>query len=80
MLGYARVLNQSRGDLVEKPLQAGDLVRMKSGGPVMTVSRVGETEGEVRASWHDKLGVVHSENFPIQMLQRAGRSFFGRRR
>lgn len=80
MLGYARVLNEGRGDLIERPLRVGELVRLRSGGPVMVVGRVGEREGEVRASWHDKMGTVNSENFPIEMLRRVRGGFLYRRR
>jgi uncharacterized protein YodC (DUF2158 family) len=78
MLGYARILNTTRGDLYENPLQAGDLVRLRSGGPVMTVRD--EIEGEVRVSWSDKGGEVHTDRFPLETLKRAGTGFFGRRR
>jgi uncharacterized protein YodC (DUF2158 family) len=83
MLGYARVLNTSRGDLNENPLKVGELVRLRSGGPAMTVGKVeigGEGETTVYASWHDKHGVVQSTMFPVEMLKRVGRSFFSRRR
>lgn len=80
MLGYARILNTTRGDLYENPLKAGELVRLRSGGPVMVVSEIGQHEGTVRTCWHDKNGMIQSLDFPPELLMRAGRSFFGRRR
>lgn len=80
MLGYARILNQSRGDLYENPLQGGELVKLKSGGPVMTVTE-NQGEGMIAAMWADKVGQMHNAIFPEQLLQRAKRrSFFGLRR
>jgi uncharacterized protein YodC (DUF2158 family) len=80
MLGYARILNQSRGDLVENPLKLGELVRLRSGGPVMTVMQVREVDGAVDVVWHDRVGAEHASGYPMELLQRVGRSFFGRRR
>lgn len=82
MLGYARILNTTRGDLYENPLKPGELVQLRSGGPVMTVSMLAETDGEVmvRVVWHGKSGEVQSQDFSPELLQRARRSFFSRRR
>lgn len=77
MLGYARVLNTSRGDLYENPLRGGEVCKLKSGGPVMVVGRVTE-EGEVEVWWFDKVGVMHTDKFALELLQRARRSFFVR--
>lgn len=81
MLGYARILQQSRGDLWENPLRVGEVVSLKSGGPRMTVVEVGEKEGDmVRVVWLDGVGVMHTEGFIPGLLERSGRkrSFFGR--
>ena len=82
MLGYARVLNTTRGDLYENPLQVGELVRLKSGGPLMTVSTLTDADGEVlvRCCWHDRAGTIQSLDFMPELLQRSKRSFFSRRR
>lgn len=80
MLGYARILNSTRGDLYENPLQTGELVKLKSGGSLMTVTE-NQGEGMIAAMWSDKLGQMHTAIFPEQLLQRAKRrSFFGLRR
>lgn len=77
MLAYARMASRSYLE-IEEPLRAGELVRLKSGGPVMVVK--GEEGGVVQCSWHDKHGQVNAEGFPLQMVRRARRSFFGLRR
>lgn len=80
MLGYARILNQSRGDIYENPLQTGELVKLKSGGSLMTVTE-NQGEGMIAAMWSDKQGAMHTAIFPEQLLQRSKRrSFFGLRR
>lgn len=80
MLGYARILNTTRGDLYENPLKVGELVKLRSGGPVMTVSIINEVDEVVRVVWHGKSGEVQAQDFSPELLQRARRSFFGRRR
>ena len=80
MLGYARILNTTRGDLYENPLQAGELVQLRSGGPTMTVSAVNEVDDLVQVVWHGKSGEVQRQEFSPELLQRAKRSFFFRRR
>ena len=81
MLGYARILNQSRGDLYENPLKPGELVQLRSGGPTMTVSAINEVDDVVRVVWHGKRGEVQAQEFSPELLQRSKRrSFFGLRR
>lgn len=80
-MGYGKLLNESRGDFVRNPINVGEMVRMRSGGPVMTV--VGEVGGggtNVKVVWQDRVGVVHREEVEEGILERAGRSFFGLRR
>jgi uncharacterized protein YodC (DUF2158 family) len=57
---------------------AGDLVRLKSGGPLMTVEQVGKThltqEDAVWCVWSDKVGnkqVVQRDTFPPVVLEKA---------
>lgn len=79
MLGYARILNSSRGDLQENPLRVGELVRLRSGGPVMVVVQLDE-EGGVSTRWHDRVGVLHNDHvFAMETLERARRGW-GKRR
>ena len=71
MLGYARVLNQSRGDILENPLRVGELVRLRSGGPVMVVMQVGDSE--VGVTWMDRGGVGQHASYIPELLVRARR-------
>jgi uncharacterized protein YodC (DUF2158 family) len=51
---------------VPPPLRSGDLVRVRSGGPLMTVTGI---EGDqVNCSWTDWNGELKSESFPIAVL------------
>ena len=44
----------------------GDVVRLKSGGPKMTVL---ESDGEqVQCKWFDRNGKLHTENFSAALL------------
>lgn len=48
-------------------LRSGSLVRLRSGGPLMTVSRI---EGDqVNCIWYDWDGQMASGSFPIDVLQ-----------
>lgn len=78
MLGYARILQSSRGDLYENPLRVGEVVRLRSGGPAMTVT--GADEAEVAVVWVNTGGQVQAEKFQPELLERgkARRSFFAR--
>jgi uncharacterized protein YodC (DUF2158 family) len=42
----------------------GDQVRLRSGGPPMTVLGVNARGGEVRCSWFDAAQAFHQEQFP----------------
>lgn len=78
MLGYARILEKSRGDLYENPLRIGEVVKLRSGGPAMTVVMM---DGErVGTQWLDDMGVLHSGEFGVELVERTKvrRSFFGR--
>jgi uncharacterized protein YodC (DUF2158 family) len=79
MLGYARVLNSTRGDVYENPLKMGELVQLRSGGPLMVVEEV-RADGIVAVTWMDRGGVAHANAYQPELLKRAARSFFGRRR
>ena len=59
----SQVAEQSRSD---PPLHNGDLVRMRSGGPLMTVT--GVQGDQVNCSWAERNGDLKSERFPIAVL------------
>ena len=45
----------------------GDIVRLKSGGPKMTVQ---DAKGEaVTCKWFDRNGKLHSDGFPASLLE-----------
>jgi uncharacterized protein YodC (DUF2158 family) len=48
-------------------LQSGDLVRLRSGGPVLTVKSV--RDGWVICSWFGDYGELESGGFPIAMVE-----------
>jgi uncharacterized protein YodC (DUF2158 family) len=48
------------------PLHEGDLVRVLSGGPLMTVTKI--QGDQVNCSWTDWNGDLKSETFPIAVL------------
>jgi uncharacterized protein YodC (DUF2158 family) len=51
------------------PFQRGDLVRLRSGGPMMTVDSV--RGDQVDCFWTDPNGQVNAESFPIGVLQKS---------
>ena len=59
----SQVAAQSRS---ASPLHNGDLVRVRSGGPLMTVTAV--QGDQVNCSWTDWNGDLKSESFPIAVL------------
>ena len=52
-------------------IKVGDLVKLKSGGPLMVVS-FKITDSRVRCSWMDWLGRYHSAEFPLEILKKVG--------
>lgn len=54
-----------------QPLEVGDQVRLKSGGPVMTVSKVHDV-AKVTCDWFDEDKGVQSHIFPVKTLERVG--------
>jgi uncharacterized protein YodC (DUF2158 family) len=49
-------------------LQRGDLVRLRSGGPAMTVESV---KGDLAdCFWTDITGQINAESFPVDVLQK----------
>ncbi len=60
------------------PLQNGDLVRLRSGGPLMTV--VGVDGDQANCVWTDFEGNLASERLPMEALEPAIRIIGGFRR
>jgi uncharacterized protein YodC (DUF2158 family) len=46
----------------------GDVVRLKSGGPNMTVETV--DDDEVRCAWFDDKNQIHRENFLLTSIRK----------
>jgi uncharacterized protein YodC (DUF2158 family) len=53
---------------IATPLQHGDLVRLRSGGPLMTVGSV--KGNQVDCFWTGGDGEPNAESFPIDVLQK----------
>ncbi len=45
----------------------GDIVRLKSGGPKMTVLE-GGSDTAAQCQWFDRNGKLHTDSFPVMML------------
>jgi uncharacterized protein YodC (DUF2158 family) len=53
-------------------VKAGDVVRLKSGGPDMTVVEV-EVDGKVAiCTWFDADGKLQGDRFPVEIIRKAG--------
>jgi uncharacterized protein YodC (DUF2158 family) len=57
------------------PLRSGDLVRLRSGGPLMTV--IGIEGDQVNCVWTDLDGHIGSEHFPTEAVERGIRILGG---
>lgn len=53
-----------------KKLKPGDLVRLKSGGPCMTVKAPAEDPDHYHCCWFTPNGEAHSALFPAKVLVR----------
>jgi uncharacterized protein YodC (DUF2158 family) len=53
-----------------KDLEIGDVVQLRSGGPKMTVHSL-ISDGDVVCQWFEG-NEVHGENFPNEVLKKAG--------
>jgi uncharacterized protein YodC (DUF2158 family) len=51
-------------------LQRGDVVQLKSGGPVMTINAL-QSEGSVVCQWFDSTGALKSGFFKAEQLRKA---------
>jgi uncharacterized protein YodC (DUF2158 family) len=52
-------------------VKAGDVVRLKSGGPKMTVVEV-DVDGRVAiCTWFDADGKLQGDRFPVEILRKA---------
>jgi uncharacterized protein YodC (DUF2158 family) len=59
-------VNTAKQSPASPPLREGDLVRVRSGGPLMTVT--GVHGDQVNCTWTDWDGQLKSESIPIAML------------
>ena len=52
-------------------MKTGDVVKLKSGGPDMTITKryTGVSEDAVECTWFDKSGGINSSKFPDLALQ-----------
>lgn len=57
-----------REDAASQKFRAGEIVRLKSGGPKMIVSHR-EGDGQCWCQWFDQRGVDHFECFAYRVLE-----------
>lgn len=79
--GSGRELPASRNGAINMTFAAGEMVRLKSGGPLMTVELVADSAvpGAISCIWFEKVGtrqVVQRDTFPPAVLERAGKLGF----
>ncbi len=53
-----------------EPIKAGDVVRLKSGGPEMTVASIGGMLGNVACQWFDEKSEPRKESYMPEMLEK----------
>lgn len=54
---------------IDAPYAAGDVLRLKSGGPKMTVRDMDGADA-VACTWFDRNGKLHKDSFPLSMVER----------
>jgi len=62
------ISEHAAGEVSASPLQQGDLVRLRSGGPLMTVETV--KNEVVECIWTDPNGQTDDAIFPVHVLQK----------
>ena len=60
--------DHAAGEASASPLRQGDLVRLRSGGPLMTVETV--KDNVVDCIWTDPSGQTNEAAFPAKVLQK----------
>jgi uncharacterized protein YodC (DUF2158 family) len=70
-MSYLKMMQKVRGESLRESgvMGVGELVRLKSGGPVMVVEQVRE-DGSVGVTWMDKEGVAHANGYAVELLER----------
>lgn len=64
-------LKGQRGPALPGPICAGDTVRLRSGGVLMTVRRIDREHGRAQCEWIGTVvGVPHRAWFDLHLLQR----------
>ena len=66
-LSAQTVSNPTSTDQVDPQLRQGDLVRLRSGGPMMTISAI--DGGQVLCVWNEN-GQTNDATFPAEVLQK----------
>jgi len=56
-----------------KPFKRGDIVRLKSGGPPMTIRDASDNDSEVICQWFTKSGVLQANSFETILLEEVGK-------
>ena len=65
--GQSASSNSTREKSAVAELHVGDLVRLRSGGPLMTVTKI--EADQIHAAWTDVLGEIRANSFPVAVLQ-----------
>ncbi len=55
---------------MQNELKHGDIVRLKSGGPLMTVGKTAKMLSDLRCFWFDKTEMKSAE-FPPEVLEKS---------
>ncbi|AQS50573.1 hypothetical protein PAEH1_01600 [Paenalcaligenes hominis] len=66
------MLIKSKKDYIGKKemFQIGDVVKLNSGGPAMTITQLGLTHGRVECAWFDLEGTIHTAFIHAKALQK----------
>ncbi|NNC35890.1 MAG: DUF2158 domain-containing protein [Acidimicrobiales bacterium] len=62
-------MNTTSSETPNAELSAGDVVRLNSGGPKMTLL-AGQKDGKANCQWFDRNGKMHTSEFEVAALAR----------